>query len=147
MNNLPADLKRLTGLPAPSGREGPAGSAVRKSRECHGEVREDGLGNVGFTVGEGDRTSPLLWSCTPSRGVEPLSAPRPVASHAPTDELESSIVIPAHAGMKSARRFVDRTIVIPAQAGIQSTQRIGRTSVHAHQDTTRRFVLAIGSRP
>ena len=54
MNDLPADPKRLTELPAPSGREGTVAGAVRKSWGCHGEFREDGLGDLGVTVGEGE---------------------------------------------------------------------------------------------
>ena len=39
MNQLLADLKRLTGIPARCGREGPVAGAVRKGRGRHGEAR------------------------------------------------------------------------------------------------------------
>lgn len=130
MNDLLADLKRLTGIPARCGREGPVAGAVRKGRERHGEVREDGLGNLGVTVGKGEPHVPA--------GSSRMKSARRVAS--------GTTVIPASAGMNSARHGCNCTTVIPANAGIQSTQRIGRTSRQAQEDAPRRIAAEHGPR-
>lgn len=54
MNDLLAERRALTEIPGPSGGEGPVASVVRKAWERHAEVREDGLGNLSVTVGEGE---------------------------------------------------------------------------------------------
>ena len=52
MKALLDDIRQLTELPSPSGREGDVAKVIRKNWERYGEVCEDGLGNLSITVGE-----------------------------------------------------------------------------------------------
>jgi putative aminopeptidase FrvX len=54
MNHLLEDLHRLTAVPAPSGRERAIAALVRESWRRFGDVKEDRLGNLSVTVGEGE---------------------------------------------------------------------------------------------
>ena len=70
------------------------------------------------------------WDCT----LEPIEAPgeQPVGSRfRGNDGSGFSDVIPAQAGMISARRVAERANVIPAQAGIQEKQTVAGSSLQA----------------
>jgi len=47
------NIRELTEIETPSGREGPVAKVIRKNWEQYGEVCEENLGNLSITIGSG----------------------------------------------------------------------------------------------
>ena len=48
------NIRELTEIESPSGREGPVAKVIRKNWQQYGEVSEDNLGNLSITIGKGE---------------------------------------------------------------------------------------------
>ena len=54
MKELLNNIRELTEIESPSGREGAVAKVIRKNWQQYGEVCEEGLGNLSITVGKGE---------------------------------------------------------------------------------------------
>ena len=54
MKELLNNIRELTKIESPSGREGAVAKVIRKNWQQYGEVCEEGLGKLSITVGKGE---------------------------------------------------------------------------------------------